>query len=99
MMCVPLSFNQIYKAIGTDRNVLGQRCGRIRAARGLGPWPRQRTRIERATLVARMVAISMGFNEIHRALGGGRNELSKLYQEITGQTSMDGLKVVHGPVS
>lgn len=98
MMLVPLSFNQIYKAVGSDRNTLLKRCQRIRENRKMGSWPKKRSKLDRATLL-RMAEVPMGFNEVYRALGGGRTELSKLWREVIGQTDMDGLDEVRKAVS
>ena len=100
MMRIPLGFNQIYRAVGSDRTELSRRCQRIRQERGMGPWPRTQAKLDRATLVRQMSEVPMGFNESHRALGGGRTDLSTLWQEVTGQadTERAALDTVRTPV-
>lgn len=100
MMRIPLGFNQIYRAVGTDRTDLSRRCQRIRQERGLGPWRRTQTKLDRVTLLRRMAEVPMGFNEVHRVLGGRRTDLSQLWQEVTGHihTDMDDQDAVPAPV-
>ena len=87
MMLVPLGFNAIHRALQTDRGELSKRCAKLRQEHGLGPWPPAPPKLDRRVAMERMVAVPMGFNECFRAIKGDRNALSKIYQELTGQTA------------